>query len=322
MMRFNSILLQTTTVLFFTASIWADEQEPKFHHQYFADAKVFSMTDEAIDSFRGYGGGGVGPGGSLGLYVQENDRNIEIEIKGSLREKKFVANLSVKPKGADKLTKPVEQEFVLSGLEPKTMELGRDEDGRVYQLQILPHVKVSPLLNTFDADKMRLDAFSFNNSFVIVNDQDSVGRLNMSSGQLAGLDLSLALVEFSLIPFRDAEPIGTFKDGTIHITHDSGTSIEIRNVRNGNLGRALPGGPYKVFVRWSPPTMTPEEIQEQTSAMISHFKAAIEQDDVPIEQKKQLQAVVERMESNVGSDRVTMISSRLGPLIDKDRLPE
>lgn len=321
-MRFSSILLQTISVLLFAASTWAEEEKSKFHHQYYADARLFSMTGEGIDSYRLYGSGGVGPGGSLGLHVREKGRNIAIDVKGSIQEKKFVAKLSVRPKGTDKQTKPLEQEFALSGLEAKNIELGRDEDGRIYRLQIVPHVKVSPLLDTFDVGKLQLDSLGFSNSFVVINDQDSVGRLNMSSGKLAALDLSLAFVEFSLIPFRNAEPIGILKDGVISITHDSGTTISIQNVRNGNLGRALPGGPYKVFVRWSPPTMTPEDIRKQTSARIAQYKAAIEEDDLPIARKRQLEVVMERMENNLDSDRVTMISSRLGSLNHEDRLPE
>ena len=287
--------------------------------QYYVDIQLFSMnTREGLDSYRGYGGGGVGgPNATFRLFAKD-ERKFSLEVETRMRPKEsevalrapqesqnnvevrlqpprvrpqesvpvnvpvrvvneFVARVVVKPDESDTKTKPMNREIVLSDLEPQSIEVARSDDGRVYRVQLIPKVKELTKPRRFDADALRLDHLGFPGSPVILNDQTYVGRMSMSSGQLASLDLSgLALVEFSLIPFRGAEPAGTLKDGVVEIVHKNGTALRISDVKNGIHPDQLTGGPYQVFVRWSEPSMTDAEYRQYLEEAIVRVKKEIE----------------------------------------------
>ena len=284
---------------------------------YYIDIQLFSVIpDEGIDSYRGYGRGGVGgPNATLGHYAND-ERQFALTVETSMRSQEFVATVRVEPKKTDKQTKTMEREFVLSDLEPQTIEIARNDDGRVYRLHLFPRIKELPKPRTFDVDELRLDYWSFPGCPVILNDQDYVGRMAMSSGQLAHIDLSgLAKIEFSLLPFRNAKPWGSLKDGVVNITHESGTSLQISDVTNGVHGDVLTGGPYQVFVRWSEPSMSEAEYRKELEETIAHVKKQIASGDLPAGKNW-----LERLQRAQNSDRVMMMSNGLGPIPSGDRI--
>lgn len=271
-----------------------------------------------LDSYRGYGGGGAGGVNATLGRLAIDERQFSLEVKTSLRSGEFIATVRVEPKKSDKVTKAMNREFVLSDLQPQSIEIARNDDGRVYRLQLCPRVNELPEPRPLDVNALRLDHWSFENSSVILNDQDYLGRLGMSSGQLASLDLpGLAKIEFSLVPFRDAMPIGSLKDGVISIIHANGTSLQISNVTNGIHREQLTGGPYQVFVRWSEPSMTDTEYRERLSETVAQVRKQIESGGLPAGEDW-----LKRLERAQNSDRVMMMSSSLGPIPSQDRVEQ
>ncbi len=286
--------------------------------QYSIDVRLFSLVPgEGIDSYRDYGGGGAsGPNATLGLFAND-ERKFSLTVETKLRSKKRVTTVRVEPKSSDSQTKPLEREFDLTDLQPRNIELARGEDGRVYRLQLLPGIKVTPQPRRLDVDDLRLNYWSFPNCPVILNDQDYIGRLAMSSGQLAYISVpSFAKIEFSLVPFRDAKPIGSLKNGVITITHDSGASLTISDVLNGVHREVLTGGPYRVFVRWSDSEVSKAEYRQQLEQNIADIKQRLANGELDDGGQKWL----ERMQRVLDSDRVMMMSNGLGPIPKEDRI--
>ena len=312
-------LLCITTLLTVATEAFGENPTNVAARQFYLDIQLLSMNpQDGLDSYRGYGGGGAGgPKASLGLFAND-ERKFSLDVETTLRSKEFIARVVVKPDKSDTNTKPMNREFVLSNLKPQSIEIARSDDGRVYRVQLFPRIKEFPKPRTLDTDALRLAQFSFQSSRVILNDQTYIGRMSMSSGQLASLDLSgLALVEFSLVPFRDAEPAGTLKDGVVNITHKSGTSLQISDVTNGVHREQLAGGPYQVFVRWSEPSMTDAEYRQQLAETIAHVKKQIESGDLPAGNDW-----LKRLERAQSSGEVMMMSSSLGVIPSADRIDQ
>lgn len=286
--------------------------------QYSIDIQMFSMNPrEGLESYRGYGGGGGGPRASLGLSAID-DRRFSLTVETMVRSKEFIARVVVEPDPSDPKTKPMDREFVLSDLSPQSIEIARGDDGRIYRVQLYPRIEELPKPRMLDADALRLNEFSFESCPVILNDQTYIGRLAMSSGELVSLNLpGLAFVEFSLIPFRGAEPLGTLKDGAVNVIHESGTSLQITDVKNGVHRKLLDGGPYQVFVRWSKPSMTMAEYHAQLEETIANVKKQMESGDIPDGQN-----VLKRLEHAKSSKDLVMISSGLGPIPAEDRVTQ
>ena len=285
--------------------------------QYYTDTRLFSVIPEkGIETYRSYGGGGAGgPNVVLGLSVNDG-RRFDVEVETTLRSGQFIATLRIQPKKSDEQTKESNREFNLTGLQPQIVEIARDDDGRVYQLQLLPMIREFKAPAKFDTNALRLDFWNFQSSPVIVNDQDYVGRLGMSSGQFATIELSgTAKVEFSLVPFRGARSMGSLKDGTINISHDDGTSIQISGVTNGVHRQTLAGGPYQVFVRWSEASISDEEHKKHLAETIASVRKKIEDGDLPAGANW-----LERLERAQDSDRIMIMSNSLGPIPRADRI--
>jgi hypothetical protein len=284
--------------------------------QYMADIHMLSMKpQEGLDSYRGYGGGAAAHGATLALAAND-ERKFSLVVETMIRSKEFIARVVVEPDKADAKTKPMDQEFVLSDLTPQSIEVARGDDGRVYRVQLYPRIEEFPKPRRLDVDAIRLHEFSFASCPMILNDQTYIGRIAMSSGELASVDVSgLALIEFSLIPFRGAVPAGTLEDGVLDISHESGTSLQIVDVRNGIHRQLLEGGPYQVFVRWSKPSMTDAEYHLHLAETIANVKKQIEAGDLPDGKK-----LLKRLENAQSSKDVMMFSSRLGPIAPQDRI--
>lgn len=282
-----------------------DAENNSQHKYYYADVKLYSMkSDEGLESYRSYGGGGVGPRGTLGLGASSGARDFNVAISGSKNHGRFNVRVTVEPKRNDSRTAALDRVFALSELQPQTLEIARDDDGRVYRLSLFPHVVISPGPKIFRAADLKLDHWSFHDSQIILNDQDYLGQMNLSSSPIAWIDIpGLAKVEFSLLPLTGAAQEGVLRNGTIDITHNNKTRLRITNVRNGVESEVLQGGPYHVWIRWLKPSQTVDQYRESWKKQLSAIRQQIASGDLELPQ-----GTVERLQRLVKSDRILQVN--------------
>jgi len=270
--------------------------------KFWADVKVLSFRPgETLASYRWTGGGGgVGPGGTLSLGSRDGERRFEVKIVGKLKSQRFIASVSVKPEEDDVRTKAQEIEYDLSDLTPRMLEIARDEDGRIVQLSLVPSIRDVPQPRQFKAADLHFENWSFPSSPLILNDQDYLGRLSMSSSPVAFCDIpGLAKIEFSLLHLKDALPLGTLERGVINIQHENGTTLRISDVKNGSNRETLGGGPYRVWVRWLAPSETIEEYRKSLKQHLSKLKERVKNGDLTVSPKR-----LEQLERMSESGRV------------------
>lgn len=287
-----------------SAAIAAND-ELKERRQYFADVRAYSIVPEqGIDSMHGGGTGGVGPGGTFGTSLNGNNRDFDITIEGRLKDARFTTKLTIKPDKGDRVTDPTTKTFDMTDLSIKSFEVGRDEDGRVYRVDVLPRVIKHPAPMQLDPAKLGLDRLSFQQSQVVLNRQDLLGEMSMSSGPIAHIDVpGLAKVEFSLRQLKDASPTGTLNEGTVTITHQD-QHLTFHNVRTGNSPVVLPGGPYRVWVRWSKPSQSIDEYKEALKQKLPILKAKMAEGSLDPHP-----AMIERLEESIATGRVVFLKS-------------
>jgi len=268
-----------------------------FVGQYWADAKVLSFRPgDVLTSYRWNPSGGVGPGGTLTLGAGDLERHFDVRIVARLKSQRFLASVTVKPKRDDARTKAQEVEYDLSDLAPRTLEIARDDDGRIYQLSLAPSVREVPQPRQFKAADLRLEHWSFPSSPVILNDQDYIGRFSMGSSPVGWCDIpGVAKIEFSLLRLKDALPLGTLEKGVINIKHENGTTLRISDVKNGSNREVLGGGPYRVWVRWLKPSETMEQYRESLKKQIAKLKERIANGDLtlPVGRLEQMEKMSE-----------------------------
>lgn len=285
--------------------------------RFWAEVNVFSiMPGKGIESIEGvFSGGGFGPGATWGTSIQQGERQIELRLHGQVKEGRFTVKLAVseevgeKKKVLPELTKNLD----LTDMATKTIELAKDPGGRVYHLRLDPKVIESPVASQFDAKELRLEQFSFNNSTVILDDQEYLGTRSMFSGELVHVDISgVAKIEFSLLPFKGASEQGQLNDGTINIHHE-GRSLHIQKVRNGAPASELQGGPYALYVRWSPPTYSAEESRQIQKRQLDDLRTQLNNGEGNVTEEK-----LKLLEQSAEKRRVFM-SYGLSPISAKDK---
>ena len=228
-------------------------REDEVHKYYAVDINFFSVKQaEPIDSYRWYGAGNASGGGTVGLACYEGVRRFRVEIAGENRKDGFVANVSIIPEKNDAATERKSLEVDLTDLKPRGLELAKDDDGRVFMLNLTPGIAVvDNRPKRADDTSFEFSRWSLHDSMVIFNDSVYAGKLGCSGGPLAYVSYpGFAKVEFALEPFRGAKRLGSLKDGKIQIRSEDGQSLDIYGVRNGVHRIQLPGGPYEVWVRW------------------------------------------------------------------------
>jgi hypothetical protein len=236
-----------------TACLASLSTEDKIHKYYSLDIHLFSMDpNQPLDSYRFNGSGSAGAGGSVGLAGGGKSRYFRVKVAGKNRKGRFVVNVSIVPGKNDSATKEDSFEIDFTDLKPKSFELAKNDDGRVYMLNLTPGIKiVDNRLKRADDTSFRFSRWTLLNSMVIFNDSIYAGKIGCSGGPLAYVSYpGFAKVEFALEPFRGAKRLGTLKDGKIQIRSEDGQSLDIYGVKNGVHEIQLPGGPYEVWVRW------------------------------------------------------------------------
>src|SRR5262245_19607752 len=165
--------------------------------RYAAELKVFSFRPgEESATYVLYGGGSVGPNGATTLGISHQQRHFSVRLAARLKSQRFLATVAVKPVKEDTGTKAQEIAYDLSDLAPRSLEIARDADGRVYMVSILTTIHEKPAPALFNVADLRLEYWTFPSCPVVLNDQDYIGRLGMGSGPLAYFDIpGLAKVE-------------------------------------------------------------------------------------------------------------------------------
>lgn len=236
-----------------TACLGSLSTEDKIHKYYSLDIHLFSMDpNQPLDSYRFNGSGSTGSGGSVGLAGGDKSRYFRVKVAGKNRKGRFVVNVSIVPGKNDSSTKEDSFEIDFTDLKPKSFELAKNDDGRVYMLNLTPGIKiVDNRPKRADDTSFRFSRWTLLDSMVIFNDSIYAGKIGCSGGPLAYVSYpGFAKVEFALEPFRGAKRLGTLKDGKIQIRSEDGQSLDIYGVKNGVHEIQLPGGPYEVWVRW------------------------------------------------------------------------
>jgi hypothetical protein len=257
------ILFVLATVGLTTACLGSLSTEDKIYRHYAVDINFFSIDlTQPMDSYRWHGGGNAGTGGTVGLGCSDDVRNFRIRVSGKNVKGRFVVSVSVTPGETDSTTKKDSFDVDFTDLKPGGFELAKNDDGRVYMLNLTPGIAViDNRPKRADDTAFRFSRWSLHDSMVIFNDSVYAGKLGVSGGPLAYVSYpGFAEVEFALEPFRGAKRLGTLKDGKIHIQSEDGQSLDIYGVQNGVHRIQLPGGPYEVWVRWQ---NLPEEVESE-----------------------------------------------------------
>lgn len=274
-------------------------------------ADVYSIIPAAgLSTYRVHGSAAMSGIGTLDHSVAFGERRFAINVTPRFDKGRLIVTVKVEPAETDKLTKAVTQQIDLSEFQCESLELARDADGRVYRLTILPTVSSVQQPKAFRVSDLRMENWSFPACPVILNDEEYVGQLAGGSASLAWFEvLEVGIVEFSLLHLKDAHPWGTLSGGTLTIRREDGTAVKISGVRNGVQQDVLPGGPYTVWVRWKPNTMTADEYRRGMQKNIDLVKEQMANGDTSFspETLKQL----ERMSA---SDRPKMVSNGMRAL--------
>ena len=286
-------------------SAFGDENAPRLSNYYSLDARVYSLVEsDVLGSYEGYGSGSTAPSQSLSLGVSNDKRKFLVSVAANQKNGRLKANVSIQPDASDKQTKQRdEEEFDLSDLNSKTIDLAKDADGRAYRITLVPRIvqKVEP--RTFRSSDLRLNTWRFQDSVVVLNDEDYLGTLNVAGAEIAWIDVpGLAKVEFSLLPLKGAESEGVLKDGTIRIKH-SETRLRITNVKNGFGSTSLPSVPYHVWVRWDKPSKSIDDYRESMKQRIRNLREKSERGDIVVSKQ-----TFKRLEQAASTGRVLQMS--------------
>jgi hypothetical protein len=239
---------------------------------YSVSAAVISLdAGQSLTSYRYHGGGGGGPGSTLGYATP----NAQINVAVLVESEKLYADVVIKDgsKQGDGATQT--KRVDLTNLRPASVDIGADKDGRTYHLNLVPTVQtVQVQPKPFQERAKELYRLKLHASQLLLNENQYVGPVLGSEAEKLWVDIcGVAHVEFSLYHLKNAEPWGRLQNGHITVSHPDGTTLDIGNVTNGDDdNRIVEGGPYTVWVRWSKPLETVDEFRAELKAQRDQLK--------------------------------------------------
>jgi hypothetical protein len=301
----TSILAVGWLALTVTADVTTAADEEAISRHYAIGVDVHSIVpNEGMLTHRTHCDAEMSGPGTMDDTVSFGERRFKVSVSPRFRDGRFVVTVAVEPAAEDQQTQAFTKEFDLSEFQCESVELARDADGRVYRMSLVPRVVTSLPPKSFRVSDLRMENWGFPACPIILNDQDYVGQLAGASASLAWFEmLDVGVVEFSLLHLKDAKPWGTLSGGVLNIRHENGTTVSISGVRNGLHREVLPGGPYTVWVRWKPSTMTREEYQRGLQQTLELVRSQIANGDTSFSPETLKQ--IERMASAEGPRMVT-----------------
>ena len=265
---------------------------------------------------------GSSGGYSVNLGLTDSTRSFRVKTHGKASQDRFIISVDIRPDKRDNLTEQRTVEVDLTDLEAKGLVIATNEDGRKYILNLTPSVKiVDNRPKRLDDTSFDLKRWAFDKSIVIFNDTLYAGQVNSSGGPLASVAYpGVAKVAFALEPFRDATPSGTLRKGRIQIRSESGQSLEIYGVRNGAHSIQVPGGPYQLWVRWTP---FPEE-KLGPALSLEEWKRSVRitttEKDAPAPTEEDFAKAYKAYQKWQNSGGGKGLTTTVGPIGPKDRL--
>ena len=252
-----------------SASSWTSAAESGDYilRDFIVDASVASyMPGGDIAQYEMHSGM-VSGGASLGLGFRLGEVSASVEIRPRMDKGRFLVAIDIEPAQTKKMLGFKSQTLDLTDVKPTAVQLAVEESGRVHQLNLTPSVRVTDHTpRPLDVNKLQLQNWRFPDSPVLVDDALYVGRISCAQSPIAMLGISgVANVEFSLQEMTDSKPWGVLNDGVVTLTHpEEHTTIQISNVSNGGPhAMTLPGGPYRVWVRWLAAEYSVEEHRQK-----------------------------------------------------------
>ena len=287
---------------------------------YEVNISLFSIQpDHVLDSYVWHGNGMAAPNSTVRLACRDELRDFSVQMQPHLKDDRLVAEIATIPGPSDTITQGQTLEIDLSTLEPKAIKLGRNDDGRTYLLNLMPTIKTADVTpRRADETAFEFNKWVFQGSIVVVNDRLYAGKISAAGGYKAFVDIAeVGKFEFAMQPFRDAKLLGTLKDGQIHIEGEEGTTVEIYDVKNGMYATQLPGGPYAIWVRQRPSTMTAEYTIPPEKEWIEQIKAQFAQIGQTSPSEEELHSRYEQFRSR---GTPVMMASGLGPIPEADKV--
>jgi len=229
------------------------------------------QQDDPVQTYRKHGSGTCSVGSTTGMGVGGKG-NFHVNVTARSKDKVLMAEVKVDVGEGETCAKPIKMTAMLKYMQTAEVTVAEGGDGRTYRLKIRPEIVETKPARKFDVASLRLEAFDFTQSPVILNDEHYVGQLGMSGGTLSGIEIAgVASIEFSLFQLKDAKPLGTLKDGSLLIKNGEQTVL-IAGVQNGAQPQTLTGGPYKVWVRWKASSLSLSETKKQIAGQIQFLK--------------------------------------------------
>lgn len=262
--------------VFVSSSLYGEEKEPETSEAVYRYPMLHVtleswQEDDPVQTYLKHGSGTCAGGATTGMGVG-GKTNFHVSVTARSKDKVLKAEAKVDVGEGATSAKPMKMTVLLKQMQTAELTVAEDGDGRTYRLKIRPEIVEVKPARRFDVASLQLEAFDFTRSPVILNDEHYVGQIGMSGGTLSGIEIAgVASIELSLFPLKDAEPLGTLQDGTLFIKNGKQTVL-IAGVRNGTQPQTLPGGPYKVWVRWKEPSLSLSETQKQIAGQIKLLK--------------------------------------------------
>jgi len=274
-------------------------QEQGIVKEYYLDFHCFSYDPEApIRSYRAVCNEALSARSATAFPWNDIMRSFRTTVRGILEDKRWFVEITIDPSDKDSVTEPMSKMVDLTDLKARSIILMTNNDGRVYQINLLPSVRATDFRpRQIDPSEFRLERMDFPNSVVIFNDSFYAGRMSVSGGILCFVEYpGIAKVEFAMKPFRNAKPMGTLQGGNIHIQHEEGQTLDIIDVKNGRFQEKLKGGPYTIWARWtSLPPKEPYQIPAKEE-WVSMIKAKAAREGYPMPSPEELDKQYQRLQ--------------------------